>query len=92
MGPVELFLAALLTGISLVNLAVPAAAWQRTRDPRFLMIIGANTALLITGIVWSWGQLPLGAPAYASVQLPVLALVLLAALFLLASSLWPRRA
>jgi hypothetical protein len=91
MGLVELFVAVLIAGISVVNAAVPLAAWSRARDGRFLLVAGANAFLAILGLVWTWGELPGNPPAYTAVELPVLLLVFFAALLLLASSLWPRR-
>jgi hypothetical protein len=90
-GLAELFVAVLIAGISLVNAAVPAAAWSRSRDSRFLLLAGANMGLAALGLVWTWGQLPWDPPAWAAVQLPVLGLALLVTLLLLATTLWPRR-
>ncbi len=91
MGLIELFIAVLIAGISVVNAAVPLGAWFRARDARFLLITGANAMLAALGGVWIWGQLPVSPPGYASVGLPVLLIVLLATLLWLASSLWRRR-
>lgn len=91
MGLLELFVAVLIAGVSLVNAAVPLAAWRRAHDGRFLFLVGANALLALLGAVWIWGELPGSPPSYTSVGLPVLGIVLLATLFLLATSLWPRR-
>ncbi len=88
MGLVELFVASLIVGISLVNSAVPWAAWGRSRDGRFALLGLANALLAAVGAVWVWGQLPVGPPSYAASQLPVLGLVLLASLALLATTIW----
>ncbi len=87
-----LFLAALIVGLSAVNAALPAAAWGRTRDPRFLLVVGANLCLAGLGILWTWGQLPLSPPADAGTSLSAVALVTAAAIFLLGIGLLPRRA
>lgn len=90
MGLVELFVAALIAGISLVNATVPIAAWLRAHDGRFLMLAGANAFLALVGALWTWGELPGSPPSYTAVQLPILAFVLLVTVLLLASTLWPR--
>jgi hypothetical protein len=90
-GLVELFVAVLIAGVSLVNLAVPAAAYARLRDVRFLLLAAGNGFFAVLGGVWIWGELPVGAPGSASGSLPVLGLALAVVLLLLASSLWPRR-
>jgi len=91
MGLVELFVAVLIAGVSIVNAAVPLAAWRRAHDGRFLLLVGANGLLALLGAVWVWGELPGSPPSYTAVELPVLAIALLATLLLLATSLWPRR-
>ena len=91
MGLAELFVAVLIAGISLVNTAVPAAAWGRLRDARFLLLAGANAFFAALGAVWIWGERPVSPPGFTSVSLPVLGLALAVALLLLAGSLWPRR-
>lgn len=91
-GLVELFVSVLIVGLSAINLAVPLAAWSRARDVRFLLLAAANAAIALLGGVWTWGQLPVGAPSFTQVQLPVLGIVLIATLLLLATTLWPRHA
>ena len=91
MGLLELFLAAVLAGASAVGSAVPMAAWARTRDGRFLLVAGANLALLALGLLWVWGQLPDRASPATAVSLPALALATAAALLLLATGLVRRR-
>lgn len=87
----ELFIAALIAGISVVNSVVALGAWSRARDPRLLLVAGANLSLLVVGVLWAWGQVP-GAPSeFASPSWPVLILVLVAVLFLLGTALLPRR-
>lgn len=90
-GLVELFVAVLIVGISCVNAAPPAAAWARSHDARFVLLAAAQVALAGLGLVWAWGQFPWNPPAWTSVQLPVLGLVLLIALLFLATTLGPRR-
>jgi hypothetical protein len=90
-GTLELFVAVLVVGISCINGALPAVAWSRSRDGRFLFLSAANAALALLGLVWTWGQLPWNPPSWTSVQLPVLLLALLVVLLLLATTLWPRR-
>jgi len=90
-GLEELFVAVVIVGISCVNAAVPAAAWTRSRDGRFLVLSAANLVLALLGIVWTWGQLPWNPPAWTSAQLPVMGITLLATLLFLATTLWPRR-
>jgi len=89
-GLPELFVAVLLTGVSIVNASIPAAVWSRSRDGRFLLLSGANLTLGALGAAWTWGELPLNPPTWTGVELPVLLLGLLAALFLLAATLWRR--
>ncbi|HXQ79351.1 MAG: hypothetical protein WB788_08180 [Thermoplasmata archaeon] len=90
MGLVELFVAVLVTGISCINAGVPTGAFFRSRDGRFLALAGANALLALLGGLWTWGELPLSPPSWAVPNLPVLALTLLVALLLLATTLWPR--
>ncbi len=89
-GLVELFVAVLVTGISCINAGVPTGAFFRSRDGRFLALAGANALLALLGGLWTWGELPLSPPSWAVPNLPVLALTLLVALLLLATTLWPR--
>jgi len=89
-GLVELFVAVLVTGISCVNAGVPTGAFLRSRDGRFLVLAGANGVFALLGALWTWGELPLNPPSWAVPNLPVLALALLVALLLLATTLWPR--
>jgi len=91
-GLTELFVAVLIVGVSVVNAAVPTAAWSRARDGRFLLLAAANVGLAALGVVWAWGQLPWNPPSYTAVQLPVLLLTLLVTLLLLGTTVWPRRA
>lgn len=91
MGLLELFLAVVLAGASAVGSAVPVAAWSRTREGRFLLVAGANLALLALGLLWFWGQLPDRASAATEVSLPALVLAAAAALLLLATGLVRRR-
>jgi hypothetical protein len=91
MGLPELFVAALVAGISVVNSVVALGAWSRARDPRLLLVSGANLSLLVVGILWAWGQLPGGPAEFSNPSWPVLILVLLATVFLLGTALLPRR-
>jgi hypothetical protein len=91
-GLPELFAAVLIAGISVVNAAIPASAYVRLRDGRFLLLTGSNGGLALLGGLWTWGNLPLGAPSWTASNLPVLGLVLLVTLLLLATTLWPRHA
>ncbi|MGA7861901.1 MAG: hypothetical protein WCB19_08615 [Thermoplasmata archaeon] len=91
MGLPELFVAALIAGISVVNSVVALGAWSRARDPRLLLVAGANVSLLLVGLLWAWGQLPGGPSEFDNPSWPVLILVLAAALFLLGTALLPRR-
>jgi hypothetical protein len=90
-GLEELFVAVLIVGISCVNAAPPAAAWWRSKDGRFLFLSAANAFLALLGAVWTWGQLPVNPPTWASAGLPVSLLVLVVTLLFLATTLWPRR-
>lgn len=92
MGLLELFVAVLIAGVSCINLGLPALVWRRSGDARFLLLAGANLVLALLGAVWAWGQLPVDPPAWTGGTLAALGLVLLVALLLLASTLWPRRA
>lgn len=91
MGLEELFVAVLIAGLSLVNAVVAGTAWSRARDPRLLLVAGANGGLLIVGLLWTWGQLPGGPSQFATPSWPVLILVLLVTLLLLGTALVPRR-
>lgn len=91
MGTLELFVAVLIVGVSCINGALPAVAWSRSRDGRFLLLSGANLAFALLGILWTWGQLPWNPPSWAVAQLPVLLVALLVVLLLLGTTLWPRR-
>jgi hypothetical protein len=91
-GLAELFVAVLVVGVSCINLALPALAWRRSGDGRFLLLAGANGAFAVLGGVWTWGELPFDPPGWSTASLPELALALLVALLLLGSTLWPRRA
>jgi hypothetical protein len=91
MGLAELFVAALIAGLSVVNVVVAIGAWSRARDARLLLVAGANASLLIVGGLWAWGQLPGGPSDFAAPSWPVLILVLAATLFLLGTALLPRR-
>jgi hypothetical protein len=83
----ELFVAVLVVGVSMVNSAVPAAAWARHRDGRFLLLSLSNLLLAVVGAIWVWGQWPGSPPGYALVQLPILGLVFLATVAVLAATL-----
>jgi type II secretory pathway pseudopilin PulG len=91
-GLLELFVAVLVIGVSLVNAGPPVAAWSRSRDVRFLFLAASNVGLALLGAVGAWGQLPYSPPAWAVLQLPVLALLLLVVLLLLVTTVLPRRA
>jgi hypothetical protein len=91
MGLVELFLATLVAGISLVNAAVPVAAFRRTHEPRFWLVAAGNLALSALGMVWVWGALPVAPPSWTLASWPTLALAAAASLLLLGASLVPRR-
>jgi len=91
MGLPELFVAALISGLSVINAVVPLGAWSRTRDPRLLFVASANGCLLVLGLLWAWGELPGGPSAFANPSWPVLILVLATALLLLGTALLPRR-
>jgi hypothetical protein len=91
MGLPELFVAALVAGISVVNSAVAMGAWSRARDPRLLLVSGGNTCLLLIGLLWVWGQLPGGPSEFGAPSWPVLLLALAATLLLLGTALLPRR-
>lgn len=91
MGLVELFLAGLVVALSAVNVTVPVAAYVRTRDPRFVLLVGANLGLLALGGLWTWGELPVSPPGFVAVSLPILAIAVLVAVFLFGTVLAPRR-
>jgi hypothetical protein len=82
----------LIVGIACVNAALPAAAWARSRDGRFLLLGAANAGLAVLGAVWAWGELPVSPPGWASTQLPPELVVLAVTALLLAATLWPRHA
>ncbi|MFY9716383.1 MAG: hypothetical protein WAK40_00370 [Thermoplasmata archaeon] len=87
----ELFAAILVAGISCVNAAIPAAAWARSRDSRFLLLMGSNGGLVLLGGLWGWGELPVSPPSWAVPELPTELVVLAVTILLLATTLWPRR-
>lgn len=88
----QLFSAVLIAGISCVNAAIPAGAWGRSRDGRFLLLAGANVGLAALGGLWAWGELPVSPPSWTTPQLPIETLVAAVAVLLLATTLWPRHA
>jgi hypothetical protein len=87
-----LFAAVVIVGISCVNAAIPAAAWARSHDGRFLLLSSSSAALAVLGLLWAWGQLPLSPPSWTWVSLPIELVALLVTVLLLAASLSPRRA
>ncbi|HTP53464.1 MAG TPA: hypothetical protein VML94_00640 [Thermoplasmata archaeon] len=88
----ELFVAVLVTGLSCVNAAIPAAAVARSGDRRFLLLTGSNGGLALLGGLWAWGELPVSPPSWAIPELPTELVVLAVTVLLLATTLWPRRA
>ncbi len=92
MGLALLFVTALIAGLSLVNVTVAGAAWSRARDPRLLLVAGANTGLFLVGLLWAWGQVPSGPSEFATPSWPIVLLVLLVTVLLLGTALIPRRA
>lgn len=88
----ELFVAVLIAGISCVNAAIPAAAWSRSRDGRFLLLAASNLGLVLLGALWAWGELPVSPPGWTAIQLPSEGVVLAVTVLLLATTLWPRHA
>lgn len=91
MGLLELFVAVLIAGISVINTVVALGAWSRARDPRLLLVTGANIGLVLVGLFWAWGQFPGGPSEFAAPSWPILILVLVVSLFLLGTALLPRR-
>jgi hypothetical protein len=87
----ELFTAVLIVGISAINLALPVMAWSRSGEPRFFAVAASNAVLVALGAVWTWGELPWGAPGWMSAPLPILLLVLLVTALILVSTLIPSR-
>ncbi|MGP8072289.1 MAG: hypothetical protein ACLPZM_04070 [Thermoplasmata archaeon] len=92
MGLFELFVAVLIAGMSCINAALPASAYVRARDARFLLLASANAGLVLLGGLWIWGELPVSPPSWTAATLPILVLVLIVTLLLLATTLLPRRA
>jgi hypothetical protein len=91
-GLPELFVAVLIAGVSLINAAPPAAAYLRSRDPRFVLLSAGHGVLALLGALWTWGELPpLAPPSWAAAPFPILLLVLVVALLFLATSVWPRK-
>jgi hypothetical protein len=90
-GLAELFVAVLIAGVSAINMAMPAGAYARAHDPRFLFLAASNGMLALLGAVWTWGELPVGPPSWTGATLPILALVLIVTLLFLAATVWPRR-
>lgn len=90
MGLAELFVAVLVLGISCVNAAMPAGAYARSKDARFLALSAGNLALAVLGVFWTWGQLPLSPPAWTSASLVSMVVVLVVTLLFLAATVWPR--
>jgi hypothetical protein len=88
----ELFASVLITGVSLINAAPPAAAFGRSRDLRFILLSLGHLLLAFVGAVWAWGEIaPLDPPGWSSASLPIMVVVLLVALLFLSTTLWPRR-
>ena len=91
MDLVGLGLSIVISVAASVGSAVPVAAWQRTREPRFLLLATASLALLLVGILGAWARVVANPPTYAEISTTFLALLSLAALLLLATGLIPRR-
>ncbi|HKS59643.1 MAG TPA: hypothetical protein VJS68_02570 [Thermoplasmata archaeon] len=91
MGLLEVFLATVVAGISLVNAIVPLAAFRRTRDPRFWLVVASHLGLAALGGIWVWGTLPVGPPPWTAVTTGTLLLATLVVLLFLGASLVPRR-
>jgi hypothetical protein len=90
-GLIELFVAVLVAGISVVNAALPLAAWARLHDGRFLILSTGNALFAVLGALWIWGSLPGNPPAYAVPSLPALLLAFGVTVLILASAVWSRR-
>jgi hypothetical protein len=91
-GLLELFVAVLISGISILNSAIPASVARRTGDARFVFLSAASGFLAVLGAVWVWGELPVSPPGFTSVADATLGLVLAAVILFLVATLWPRRA
>ena len=91
MALLELGLALVICVAAAVGSAVPIGAFDRTRDPRFLLVAGAQLSLLVLGLLWLWGQLPGRGSSVTDVSASALALAALVAVLLLATALVPRR-
>ena len=90
MALLELFVAVLVAGVSVLNTALPIATWARSHDGRFLLVAGSSGLFAVLAGLWVWGQLPLDPPGFAEVGLPVLVLALGAVVLLFGATLWPR--
>lgn len=91
MGLAELFVAVLIAGVSSINAAMPAGAYARSHDARFLFLAASNATLALLGALWAWGELPVAPPSWTGATLPILFLVLIVTLLFLAATVWPRR-
>lgn len=88
----EALAAALVLAIfSVVGSALALAAWNRLREPRFLLVAAGQWALLAMGAIWAYGQVAATPPSYAAASLPVVGLAALASVLLVLGSLWPPR-
>jgi hypothetical protein len=90
MGLEALGVAGLLGVASATGSALTLAAWNRTREARFLLVAAAQWALLALAVLWAAGQVLAAPPEYARADLPVMGLTTLAAIFLVLGSLLPR--
>jgi len=91
MALVELFIAVLVVGVSLVNASIPLAALTRTREARFVWVALGNLALAVFGSIAAWAELPASFAGPVGVPFYGLLCVLIAALLLMLSTVWPRR-
>ena len=87
----ELLLALVIAVASAVGSTVPVGAWFRTRDPRFLLVAGAELCFLALSMAWAYGQVESTAPSYTHVTVSTLGATALASVLLLLSGLLPRR-
>ena len=91
MALLELVLSAVIAVAAGIGSGLPVAAWQRTREPRFLLVAASSLALLIVGLLVGWAQAQPDPPAFAQAAPLVLGLIAAAAILLLATGLIPRR-
>ena len=90
MGVGELLLGLVVCLSALVAGIAPVAALLRTREIRFVLVTGANLALLAIGVLAVYANVVPRAPPFTHVEMLPLSLVAFASVLLLGTGMVPR--